>query len=93
MSGNGDNGNGTVEQTNEARPATVKEVLAKLDRQEAAAVPEELPTPYPLGDQEYPGTALWQTTKTPEDYAAGLRALASYDPPHVLAERAANKTS
>jgi hypothetical protein len=35
----------------------------------------------------YPGTALWQTTKTPEDYAAGLRALKSYDPPHVLAER------
>jgi hypothetical protein len=89
---NGENGSVTRNGhgADETRPTTVAEVLADLDRRKAAEVPDGLPTPFELGSQEYPGTDLWQTTKTPEDYAAGLRALKTYDPPHALAERKSN---
>jgi hypothetical protein len=84
--GNGDNGGGDVEQV-DAGPITVEKVLADLERQKEAEVPAGLPTPYPLGNQVYPGTALWRGINTPEQAAAVGRALSKLDPPHVLAER------
>lgn len=84
--GNGDNGDGGAEQVG-AGPMTVEKVLAELERQKEAEVPPGLPTPYEIGNQVYPGTALWRGINTPEEAAAVGRALSKLDPPHVLAER------
>jgi hypothetical protein len=88
--GNGANENGAVKQPAENRPKTVAQVVDELERQQAAEVPAELPKPYELGNQVYPGTALWRGINTPEEATAVGRALSRLDPPHILAERAAD---
>jgi hypothetical protein len=66
---------------------TAMEMLENLDRKRAEKAPADLPEPYELGAQEYPGNSLFRSDLDPRERNAVLEAVAMLEPAHVVAER------